>query len=237
MLLKYRSNNFIMEEEYRNEKEIKQKTAPVKPLDEVETGDNEENAEDADAEGDETPVKVNGKGKEPMVYTPDGSEVPPEIGKPEPARSDSGEESEERKQTDLNEKRLCERWLDNLFMILYEDLRVYSSWRSDMIRTKQQNRVYTKSASEWEILGQLAQRLHHKEEAAEAFLNCLALRFSPIALKGILSIQEEKKDHATALESIVRLTAWQYRWYSQVCKILSSGRIKTNGDSFHPPPS
>lgn len=91
-----------------------------------------------------------------------------------------------------------------------------------MIRTKQQNRVYTKSATEWEILGQLAQRLHHEEEAAEAFINCLALRFSPIALRGILAIQERQKDHTAALESIVRLTAWQYRWYSQVCNLPST---------------
>src|SRR5947207_15737554 len=88
----------------------------------------------------------------------------------------------------LLNKRLCERWLDNLFMVLYEDLRVYTIWRSEMAQFRQQSVPYQKSAEEWEILGELAERLYHREEAAEAYEACLSIRFSPKALNGILAM-------------------------------------------------
>ncbi|RPB13907.1 chaps-domain-containing protein [Morchella conica CCBAS932] len=119
------------------------------------------------------------------------------------------------KYTHFQNKRLCERWLDNLFMVLYEDLRIYTIWRSDLVRSTQQQRPYRKSATEWEILGELAHRLHHPEEAEEAFLNCLGVRFSPRSLRGLLAAQEKRKDHRGGLDSVIRLVAWEYRWYSE----------------------
>ncbi|KAI5795423.1 Chs5p-Arf1p-binding proteins-domain-containing protein [Peziza echinospora] len=125
-----------------------------------------------------------------------------------------------RKYTHLQNKRLCERWLDNLFMLLYEDLRVYTIWRADLAQYKQKSIVYRKSATEWEILGELAQRLHHEEEAVEAFTSCLSTRFSARALKGILAFQEKQKDNRATLNSIIKLTAWNYRWYSEFSPTL-----------------
>ncbi|RPA92633.1 chaps-domain-containing protein [Choiromyces venosus 120613-1] len=119
------------------------------------------------------------------------------------------------KYSHIQNKRLCERWLDNLFMVLYEDLRIYTIWRSDLVRYGQQQRPYRKSATELEILGELAQRLHHHAEAEEAFQSCLQIRFSARALRGVLQTQEKNKDNRGALNSIIRLTAWQYRWYSE----------------------
>ncbi|CRK35868.1 hypothetical protein BN1723_020343, partial [Verticillium longisporum] len=74
----------------------------------------------------------------------------------------------------LNNKRLCERWLDSLFMVLYEDLRVYTIWRTQMAQYRAQSMQYRKSAEEWEILGSLAERLQHTDEAMEAYRSCLA---------------------------------------------------------------
>jgi len=119
------------------------------------------------------------------------------------------------KYTHIQNKRLCERWLDNLFMVLYEDLRIYTIWRSDLVRHGQQHRPYRKSAAELEILGELAQRLHHHAEAEEAYQSCLLIHFSAKALRGVLQTQEKNKDNRGALNSIIRLTAWQYRWYSE----------------------
>jgi Chs5-Arf1p-binding protein BUD7/BCH1 len=116
----------------------------------------------------------------------------------------------------FHNKRLCERWLDNLFMVLYEDLRVYTIWRTEMAQYRQQALPYKKSAEEWEILGELAERLHHKEEAIDAYMACLQTRFSPKALKGIAAMQEREGDHKAALASLIRLICWQYRWYSEV---------------------
>ncbi|KAJ4289396.1 bud site selection protein [Collariella sp. IMI 366227] len=111
----------------------------------------------------------------------------------------------------LNNKRLCERWLDSLFMVLYEDLRVYTIWRTQMAQYRAQSMQYKKSAEEWEILGSLAERLQHMDEAVEAYRACLAQRFSPKALAGILKAFEKTKRATRA----TRLVTWQYRWYSE----------------------
>lgn len=113
-------------------------------------------------------------------------------------------------------KRLCERWLDNLIMVLYEDLRVYTMWRTEMAQYKQQSLQYKKSAEEWEILGELAERLHHPDEAIEAYAACLDIRFSPKAMKGLLALHEREGDVRSMLAALIRLIAWQYRWYSEV---------------------
>jgi len=62
----------------------------------------------------------------------------------------------------LKHKRLCERWLDNLFIVLYEDLRQYTVWRTEMQHYKVQQLEYKKNATEWEVLGDLATRLCHE---------------------------------------------------------------------------
>ena len=101
-------------------------------------------------------------------------------------------------------------------MVLYEDLRVYTIWRTEMAQSRQQSVDYKKSATEWEILGELAERLHHFNEAVEAYQQCLAIRFSPKAMKGVLKMYEQKGDTRGMLNSLIRLIAWQYKWYSEV---------------------
>jgi tetratricopeptide (TPR) repeat protein len=116
----------------------------------------------------------------------------------------------------LNNKRLCERWLDSLFMVLYEDLRVYTIWRTQMAQYRAQSMQYKKSAEEWEILGALAERLQHVDEAVEAYRACLAQRFSPKALAGILKVFEKTKGNTRdTVAATIRLVTWQYRWYSE----------------------
>jgi len=115
----------------------------------------------------------------------------------------------------LNNKRLCERWLDSLFMVLYEDLRVYTIWRTQMAQYRAQSMQYKKSAEEWEILGSLAERLQHSDEAVEAYRACLSQRFSPKALAGILRVLEKGKNTRETVAAVIRLVTWQYRWYSE----------------------
>ncbi|KAI9730817.1 MAG: hypothetical protein M1834_005535 [Cirrosporium novae-zelandiae] len=117
--------------------------------------------------------------------------------------------------TQFQNKRLCERWLDNLFMVLYEDLRIYTIWRTEQAQFRSQKREYKKSAAEWEILGELAERLHHEEEATEAYQMCLSERFSPKSMRGLLRMWERDGDARGMLGSLIRLIAWQYRWYSE----------------------
>lgn len=100
-------------------------------------------------------------------------------------------------------------------MVLYEDLRVYTIWRTQMAQYRAQSMQYKKSAEEWEILGALAERLQHHDEAAEAYRACLAARFSPKALSGLLRVYQKHKVTRDTIAAVIRLVTWQYRWYSE----------------------
>lgn len=145
--------------------------------------------------------------------------------------------------THFQHKRLCERWLDNLFMVLYEDLRAYTIWRTQMAHGKATDpsssvtsatsspnpnntaAPYNRSAEEWEILGDLAERLHHGPEAIEAYQACLRLRFSPKAMRAVTCKLEEERRTESVLQGMIRLIAWQYRWYSEVGALIASTSV------------
>ena len=105
-------------------------------------------------------------------------------------------------------------------MVLYEDLRIYTIWRTDIARAKSEETSgdYRKSPEEWEILGELAERLHHFPEAVEAYQACLRVRFSPKAMSGVLRMYESQGMVNEVLQAAIRLIAWQYRWYSEVSR-------------------
>ncbi|CAM0138178.1 unnamed protein product [Umbelopsis sp. WA50703] len=116
----------------------------------------------------------------------------------------------------LKHKRLCERWLDNLFIVLYEDLRQYTVWRTEVQHYKAQQVEYHKNPTEWEILGDLATRLCHEPEAKEAYQNCLRERFSPRAWTRLLEIYAEEGDVKNTLQAAVKLTIYHNRWYNEM---------------------
>ncbi|KNG84022.1 clathrin-coated vesicle protein [Aspergillus nomiae NRRL 13137] len=213
-LLKIRSEVFVMEEEYRVERQHSTSKS-IRRSSSIATNGNEEqqNGTNADEE-DENPEAGPSENKEEQagasIEKPEqtmASEVV-KSGKEEPDPSHSS-------YSEFRNKRLCERWLDNLFMVLYEDLRIYTIWRTEMAQYRQQAIEYKKSATEWEILGELAERLHHFDEAIEAYQHCMAIRFSPKAMRGILKLYESKHDTRGMLGALIRLIAWQYRWYSE----------------------
>lgn len=273
-LLKIRSNVFVMEDEYRSERQDAAAPAPSAkrspsidglrgtPEPSANGHDAEEEEKDEDArektngdreeekdknaenDGEEktnetgedgdstTPTLTNGKGAESKVEKPEHTIDPGKV-KADAIKSDSDNvglalpaqpvdtadppqtATTEEHLSRLNNKRLCERWLDSLFMVLYEDLRVYTIWRTQMAQYRAQSMQYKKSAEEWEILGSLAERLQHHEEAVEAYRACLAQRFSPKALSGILRVHEKSKNTRETVASVIRLVTWQYRWYSE----------------------
>jgi Chs5-Arf1p-binding protein BUD7/BCH1 len=136
--------------------------------------------------------------------------------------------------THFQNKRLCERWLDNLFMVLYEDLRIYTIWCTEMAQSRQQAVEYKRTATEWETLGELAERLHHFDEAIEAYRQCLSIRFSPKSMRGILKLYERQGDTRGMLNVLIRLIAWQYRWYSEVSYLLNDLPIHKKHDDGQP---
>jgi Chs5-Arf1p-binding protein BUD7/BCH1 len=242
-LLKIRSNVFVMEDEYRSEKQdasqpnakrnpstdgLRGTPDPATNGNDEDASDDEDDAEKEEGKDEDPNLGANGKGKE--IERP-SSAVPPEDVKKDAENvspqhlkdctvclcrsvTDSPQGDEDHFSR-LNNKRLCERWLDSLFMVLYEDLRVYTIWRTQMAQYRAQSMQYKKSAEEWEILGSLAERLQHVDEAVEAYRACLSLRFSPKALSGILKVFEKTKNTRDTVAATIRLVTWQYRWYSE----------------------
>ncbi|KAK3318826.1 Chs5p-Arf1p-binding proteins-domain-containing protein [Apodospora peruviana] len=231
-LLKIRSNVFVMEDEYRTEKQDPQaypakRNASTDALrgtpDHTANGEaseaSSEDGEDGDTEdvGQKLQTEPDVDSVAPTFVSNGNTEdlerpssaVDPDVAKK--AENETDEEHFSR----LNNKRLCERWLDSLFMVLYEDLRVYTIWRTQMAQYRAQSMQYKKSAEEWEILGSLAERLQHTDEAVEAYRACLGMRFSPKALTGILKVFEKNKSTRETVAATIRLVTWQYRWYSE----------------------
>ena len=237
-LLKIRSQVFVMEEEYRHEKTTGHPThsrsasttalrAPS-PNNGVQVNGNslgeveERTSIDQASTNGESEAAAAVAAAQESLEKP-GHTVAAEVvkaGSEDPHLHDHASEPNGPTYTHFQNKRLCERWLDNLFMVLYEDLRIYTIWRTEMAQYRQQQLLYKKSAEEWEILGELAERLHHNEEAVEAYENCLQIKFSPKAMRGVLKLGEERKQVRDVCAALIRLITWQYRWYSEVCYFL-----------------
>ncbi|KAI6158079.1 Chs5p-Arf1p-binding proteins-domain-containing protein [Pisolithus tinctorius] len=114
-------------------------------------------------------------------------------------------------------KRLCERWLDNLFMVLYEDLRVWTIFRAEVAHFKTQHVAYRKTGLEWEILGDLGVRLHHKEEAKEAYQRCIETsRYSQKPWTKLLETYAEEGDITRTVQAAIRLAAYQHADFTEM---------------------
>jgi tetratricopeptide (TPR) repeat protein len=255
-LLKIRSQVFVMEEEYRHEKQTVPQshsrsastTALRSPSPNAQVNGHSEAQAQPAAEATATEEASNDElSAEAAVQ--DALEKPQHTVAAEEVKAGSEDHTQAEKDdpsqpnyTQFQNKRLCERWLDNLFMVLYEDLRVYTIWRTEMAQYRQQQLLYKKSAEEWEILGELAERLHHIDEAVEAYENCLQIKFSPKAMRGVLKLSEDRRNTRDVCAALIRLVTWQYRWYSEV-RLCSPGlpsqsrtRIHTRTDTCRSSP-
>ncbi|KAH6696798.1 bud site selection protein [Plectosphaerella plurivora] len=219
-LLKIRSTVFVMEDEYRTEKS--EATQPTQTQRNASTDglrgtpDPATNGDHSVTDLEDAPTEVEEGSVIPEVDSDAAVEKPTHAIDPGEVKADpEATHQNDEHLSKLNNKRLCERWLDSLFMVLYEDLRVYTIWRTQMAQFRAQSMQYRKSAEEWEILGSLAERLQHTDEATEAYTSCLAARFSPKALSGILRVYQTRKDTRETVGATIRLVTWQYRWYSE----------------------
>ena len=270
-LLRIRSQVFVMEEEYRSEKsqpgtarttgrsgnpgsKNASTTALRAPSPQVNgnrtsdasANDDDDDDDDTEHDGESTLAesKTDATDITPSTTGEDSLEPPKHTVASEEVKSGSEDpDPTHASYTHFQHKRLCERWLDNLFMVLYEDLRIYTIWRTEMARAKAPDAASSattpasaaaspdpsrsgtsptpftptkKSAEEWEILGELADRLHHRAEAIEAYQSCLGIRFSPKAMRAVTRMWEEERRADRVLHGLVKLIAWQYRWYSEV---------------------
>lgn len=139
----------------------------------------------------------------------------PELERPGELAHEAADEAEGFEGSAFSNKRLCERWLDNLFLVLYEDLRVYTIWRAEVSHFQTQHMSYRKTGTEWEILGELALRLHHRDEAKDAFQRCLDAKFSARSLLRLLDMYAADADLPRTLGAAIKLTAYHHRWYME----------------------
>lgn len=134
----------------------------------------------------------------------------------------------------FSNKRLCERWLDNLFMVLYEDLRVWTIFRAEVAHFKTQHVAYRKTGLEWEILGDLGLRLHHKEEAKEAFQRALdSPRYSIKPWIKLLEMYAEEGDMTRTLQVAIRVAAYQYGEYCELAYPTQIARLVFKLEQAH----
>ncbi|KAF8500392.1 Chs5p-Arf1p-binding proteins-domain-containing protein [Russula emetica] len=134
----------------------------------------------------------------------------------------------------FSNKRLCERWLDNLFMVLYEDLRVWTIFRAEVAHFKTQHVAYRKTGLEWEILGDLGLRLHHKEEAKEAFQRALDTpRYSIKPWAKLLDMYAEEGDLTRTLQVAIRVAAYQHGEYSELAYPTQIARLLYKVEQVH----
>lgn len=224
-LLKHRAKVFVMEEEYRKDKSNGYHSRKGSRIEikapEPATSEDKENPEadslSVSARDDASTTGLKSPAREATVE----SEVPPDF-------------------VELKRKRLCERWLDNLFMLLYDDLRVYTIWQAEFVHFQAQQAEYKKTSLEWEILGLIAFRLKHYREGSVAFSNALRGRFSAKSQREILKYyQMERKNIASRsatgeipkstgqnyaktlnllneliLEGCIKILVWNHRWYN-----------------------
>ncbi|KAJ3143095.1 hypothetical protein HK100_011394 [Physocladia obscura] len=102
-------------------------------------------------------------------------------------------------------KRLCEKWLDNLFMVLYNDLRLYTALKQEMTQYLPGSKTplaLRKTGAEWEVYGDLAGRLLHPEDAKTAYRFCLEQKFSIKSWLKILAMEAEEGNTREALIAV-----------------------------------
>lgn len=107
-----------------------------------------------------------------------------------------------------------------------------------------QHVAYRKTGLEWEILGDLGLRLHHKEEAKEAYQRCLeSQRYSIKPWLKLMEMYADEGDLQRSLQTAIRVAAYQhkcvmsvitlYRMLTTTCTVNTQKRLYV---SFISPP-
>ncbi|KAJ3219428.1 hypothetical protein HDU67_001259 [Dinochytrium kinnereticum] len=260
-LLRFRSNVFVMEEEYRIHRAIIEEKSKAEPGEE-EAGNNDliglseqpnviieaSSAEDKVDDGFDTialdgvptsetkentdelkditgqmnvtslealsPTANKGisideimkKAAVEQVDSIDGNRTTTRIPNPRPKRTSVS--------FSFRNKRLCEKWLDNLFMVLYNDLRLYTALKQEIAQYRSSfggppnssnALLYRKTGAEWEIYGDLSVRLEHSEDGKNAYRLCLDQKFSAKSLLKLLDMAAKEGNIKDTLTYVVRL--------------------------------
>lgn len=114
--------------------------------------------------------------------------------------------------SDLKKKRLCERWLDQLFLDLYEDLRIstFSEGRRDVLY----------SGLEWELLGLILLRTWNWQDAVACLRTSIMARFDIVSCRKLLALYMTQDSHDTnaldpdvVLDLVAQKISFECRFY------------------------
>ncbi|CCH60101.1 hypothetical protein TBLA_0C02970 [Henningerozyma blattae CBS 6284] len=121
-------------------------------------------------------------------------------------------------------KRLCERWLDDLFLDLYEDLCISTSIQEDKATAKY-------SGLEWELLGLTLLRTCNYSDAIACLRTSMLARLDPISCEQLLKIylvepinenmlyyglNNMKIDSDVIINLVLQNISYQYRFYDSL---------------------
>lgn len=107
----------------------------------------------------------------------------------------------------IKQKRICSRWLDSMFMIIYKDLKYFNKWQSQLMKLTNSEVVdadvensshvgsFKGSCFEYELLGSLSLRLNKKAESKFAYEQALSLRFSGISSKNLIPLLFSEREN------------------------------------------
>lgn len=181
-LLKLRSKVFLMEEEYRSSR-----TAVLSPKGELQTSD------------PSSPGGIERDGEMRDVPLDDDPH----------ASSPSTDSAGKEKVVAVGEKRLCERWLDHLFMILFEDMRIFTIYQSELAHFETTSTPYQRTPREWLILGSLCRRLGHLDHAKDAYRKCVEAAFCREAWMALLDIYTGEGRLSHALTAALKVIQYE----------------------------
>ncbi|TIC03342.1 bud site selection-related protein [Wallemia mellicola] len=225
-LLKIRSNVFVMEEEYRQHKSD-DSTATIITSDNVSAQTQTQASNEVIKQPAIPTIKISSDSDhEREQFKKGGLELHMEDSRGNEGNTtdetvnetsetnDTNQSDNDSRGLSFSDKKLCERWLDNLMLVLYEDLRVLTIYKAERSHFKSQQMQYRKTGTEWEIIGDLCLRMHNKEDAKEAYQRCLDLKFSAKSFIKLLEIFANQGDTQRAFAAAIRLTAYNHRWYN-----------------------
>lgn len=94
---------------------------------------------------------------------------------------------------------------------------MWTIFRAEVAHFKSQHVAYRKTGLEWEILGDLGLRLHHKEEAKEAYQRCLDTpRYSSKPWLKLMETYADEGDIQRCVQCAIRVAAYQYADYTEM---------------------
>ena len=142
----------------------------------------------------------------------------------------------------FDDKRLCERWLDSLFMVLYGDLRAYTVFKAEIqhvlaeMVTQQQAQspsqaqlqspidvasVYQRTPLEWDLLGDLCARMHRWDDARLCWTSYLRTRFNVRIHAKLLGLLSSTSHHSENHHQMQRYNETPVHAHRRLLTILS----------------